>query len=139
MLKSLLYPFYLFWNISVTLYKCSVGRPDCSRCLSNITTNSELNCGWCSTDDMCTVQGGSECSGGWMSPGENENCPLPTLMTASTYCYTIHMWLNTSKWTSCILGQKFKINFLLFFKCLLLILSSILVQILLKSNIVFSM
>ena len=63
--------------ISVTLYKCEVDRPDCSRCLSNSTTRPELMCGWCRSDTMCTVS--DSCSGGWITSNDNVNCPAPVL------------------------------------------------------------
>ncbi|PIK38291.1 putative plexin-A4 [Apostichopus japonicus] len=40
---------------TVILYKCSVDRPDCSRCLSNITTPPVLMCIWCSSQSLCAV------------------------------------------------------------------------------------
>ncbi|XP_071959828.1 plexin-B-like [Antedon mediterranea] len=50
----------VFWNdneidnaYQVTLYKCSVQRPDCSRCYSMNTTRSGLDCVWC-TGDQCS-------------------------------------------------------------------------------------
>ncbi|XP_072025087.1 plexin-A2-like [Amphiura filiformis] len=63
----------------VTLYKCEVNRPDCSRCLSSTTTRPELMCGWCKTNAMCTVNDNSKCSGDWLAPGTNDNCPVPIL------------------------------------------------------------
>ena len=75
--------------VAVTLYKCAVERPDCSRCLSNLTTRSELNCGWCSMDDMCTVQGSSQCTGGWVSASTNQNCPSPVLTKVRTQKFVL--------------------------------------------------
>ncbi|XP_071816533.1 plexin-A4-like [Apostichopus japonicus] len=43
-------------TINVILYKCSVDRPDCSRCLSNITTPPVLMCIWCSSQSLCAVR-----------------------------------------------------------------------------------
>ncbi|XP_071959847.1 plexin-B-like [Antedon mediterranea] len=50
----------VFWNgnvidnaYQVTLYKCNVQRPDCSRCYSMNTTRSGLDCVWC-TGDQCS-------------------------------------------------------------------------------------
>ncbi|XP_033120025.1 plexin-A4-like isoform X2 [Anneissia japonica] len=39
----------------VKLYNCSVERPDCSRCLSNITAPPSLQCVWCGPSTGCTV------------------------------------------------------------------------------------
>ncbi|XP_072025085.1 hepatocyte growth factor receptor-like [Amphiura filiformis] len=68
---------------AVALYKCEVGRPDCSRCLSNITTMPELGCGWCQTDRICSVRDSSECTGTWIPPNTNMNCPSPMLTGVS--------------------------------------------------------
>ncbi|XP_072026114.1 plexin-A4-like [Amphiura filiformis] len=67
------------FGFKVTLYKCEVKRPDCSRCLSSTTTRPELMCGWCKTNTMCTVNDNSKCSGGWLEAGTDENCPMPIL------------------------------------------------------------
>ncbi|XP_072025086.1 plexin-A2-like [Amphiura filiformis] len=70
------------YGFYVTLYKCEVGRPDCSRCLSNITTMPELGCGWCQTDGICNV-GDPVCTGTWIPPNTNVNCPSPMLTGVS--------------------------------------------------------
>ncbi|XP_071816299.1 plexin-A4-like [Apostichopus japonicus] len=46
---------YIDGTNNVVLYKCSVDRPDCSRCLSNITTPPVLMCIWCSSQSLCAV------------------------------------------------------------------------------------
>ncbi|XP_071816262.1 plexin-B-like isoform X3 [Apostichopus japonicus] len=47
---------YIDGTNNVVLYKCSVDRPDCSRCLSDITTPSVLMCIWCSSQSLCAVR-----------------------------------------------------------------------------------
>ncbi|PIK38090.1 putative plexin-B-like [Apostichopus japonicus] len=47
---------YIDGTNNVILYKCSVDRPDCSRCLSNITTPPVLMCIWCSSQSLCAVR-----------------------------------------------------------------------------------
>ncbi|XP_071816249.1 plexin A3-like isoform X4 [Apostichopus japonicus] len=47
---------YIDGTNNVILYKCSVDRPDCSRCLSNITTSPVLMCIWCSSQSLCAVR-----------------------------------------------------------------------------------
>ncbi|XP_033124851.1 plexin-A4-like, partial [Anneissia japonica] len=67
----------IVWNNSnfidniyqVTLYKCSVQRPDCSRCHSNNTTRPQLNCVWCG--DRCVYD--SFCS------KNISDCPAPVI------------------------------------------------------------
>ena len=74
--------------LSVTLYKCEVDRPDCSRCLSNFETRPELMCGWCRSDTMCTVSESSQCSGGWITSNDNVNCPAPVLSGVRLFMFT---------------------------------------------------
>ncbi|XP_071961387.1 plexin-A4-like [Antedon mediterranea] len=56
---------------NVTLYNCSVERPDCSRCLSNITAEPSLDCVWCGNGKGCTVS--NLCS------NEVDVCPAPKI------------------------------------------------------------
>ena len=74
--------------ISVTLYRCEVDRPDCSRCLSDFETRPELMCGWCRSDTMCTVSDSSQCSGGWITSNDNINCPAPVLSGVRLFMFT---------------------------------------------------
>ena len=67
----------------VTLYKCDVGRPDCSRCLSNLITMPEFGCGWCQSDGICSVQDSPACKSGWIPPSIRVNCPNPVLVAVS--------------------------------------------------------
>ncbi|XP_071960878.1 plexin-A4-like [Antedon mediterranea] len=60
---------YIDFNWKVTLYDCSVGRPDCSTCLSPLTTPPEYNCTWCNTG-ICVLE--SRCSA-----GQPPSCPPP--------------------------------------------------------------
>ncbi|XP_071853513.1 plexin-A4-like isoform X4 [Apostichopus japonicus] len=48
-------------SYKVILYDCHEGRSDCSRCLSNITTHPEFQCGWCPKQSSCTVR--EKCTG----------------------------------------------------------------------------
>ncbi|XP_071961389.1 plexin-B-like [Antedon mediterranea] len=60
---------YIDSSWTVTLYDCSVGRPDCSRCLSPLTTLPEYKCTWCNTG-KCVLE--SRCSA-----GKPPSCPSP--------------------------------------------------------------
>ncbi|XP_072046280.1 plexin-A2-like [Amphiura filiformis] len=67
------------YGYEVTLYKCEAERPDCSRCLSSLTTIPEVECGWCQTDDICSVEDSLQCTGGWIPSNTDTNCPNPVL------------------------------------------------------------
>ncbi|XP_038061689.1 plexin-B-like [Patiria miniata] len=63
----------------VTLYKCEVLRPDCSRCVSNETTRAELGCMWCG--DTCGVWDSAACLSTVQSVSMDNtiNCPDPVI------------------------------------------------------------
>ncbi|XP_038061687.1 plexin-B1-like [Patiria miniata] len=67
------------YNFTVTLYKCEVLRPDCSRCISNETTRAELGCMWCG--DTCGVIDSTVCMTADEKVTRNNtiNCPDPLL------------------------------------------------------------
>ncbi|XP_071961330.1 plexin-A1-like [Antedon mediterranea] len=60
---------YIDFSWKVTLYDCSVGRTDCSSCLSPLTTPPEYNCTWCNPA-MCVLE--PRCSA-----GKPPSCPPP--------------------------------------------------------------
>ncbi|XP_022111248.1 plexin-B1-like [Acanthaster planci] len=67
------------YGFNVTLYKCEVQKPDCSRC---VTARPELGCVWCAT--MPTVSGvcklNETCSDNSENPYNGFNCPNPVLL-----------------------------------------------------------
>ena len=66
--------------LAVTLYNCSVGRPDCSRCISAETSRPELLCGWCKDSWTCGVEGSPGCTRGvWIAASSNLGCPAPNI------------------------------------------------------------
>ncbi|XP_033647397.1 hepatocyte growth factor receptor-like [Asterias rubens] len=82
--RELIVPLRVHWNgdmqlernnNTVTLYKCDVDRPDCSRCLSVETARPELGCRWCGT--KCAFMEDTECPSSSLSPGSQ--CPAPVL------------------------------------------------------------
>ncbi|XP_066284812.1 plexin-A1-like isoform X4 [Branchiostoma lanceolatum] len=58
-------------GVTVTLYKCSSQRTDCSLC---VTAPPRYSCGWCK--DTCTVRQACRNRG---ETWELENCPAPTI------------------------------------------------------------
>ncbi|XP_038061354.1 plexin-B-like, partial [Patiria miniata] len=68
------------YDFTVTLYKCEVLRPDCSRCISDETTRAELGCMWCG--DTCGVTESTVCmtADEKVTLQDNRNCPDPVLM-----------------------------------------------------------
>uniref|UniRef100_A0A8C4NK64 Sema domain-containing protein n=1 Tax=Eptatretus burgeri TaxID=7764 RepID=A0A8C4NK64_EPTBU len=56
---------------SVTVYKCSVGREDCSLCQ---TADAELECTWCAKDHRCVFK--TNCT----SKEEPSKCPAPRIV-----------------------------------------------------------
>uniref|UniRef100_A0A674CQV0 Plexin-B1 n=1 Tax=Salmo trutta TaxID=8032 RepID=A0A674CQV0_SALTR len=65
----------LFLSLLVTLYNCSVGRSDCSRCH---TADQKYGCVWCGGDQSTCLYGDS-CS----EPIE-QTCPAPVIHAVST-------------------------------------------------------
>ncbi|XP_022111254.1 plexin-B-like [Acanthaster planci] len=67
-------------GFTVTLYKCEVLRPDCSRCVSEETTRAELGCVWCG--NTCGVLASAVCeTAAEIVNLHNEiNCPDPVIM-----------------------------------------------------------
>ncbi|XP_072026499.1 plexin-A2-like [Amphiura filiformis] len=69
------------YAFQVTLFKCEVDRPDCSRCVSGLTTRPELQCGWCIDSKLCAVEDHPNCieSRSLIRESGNENCPSPVI------------------------------------------------------------
>ena len=67
---------YLF---TVRLYKCESFRPDCSRCVSEVTTQEELGCVWC--DGICAVNDSAVClmTNSMVTRDNGLNCPDPVI------------------------------------------------------------
>ena len=67
---------YLF---TVRLYKCESLRPDCSRCVSEVTTQKELGCVWC--DGICAVNDSAVClmTNSMVTRDNGLNCPDPVI------------------------------------------------------------
>ncbi|XP_070557206.1 plexin-B2-like [Ptychodera flava] len=62
----------------VTLYDCSIGRRDCSQCLSELTTRLPLQCGWCKRSSSCEVK--ELCtSDEWLPYETTESCDDPVI------------------------------------------------------------
>ncbi|XP_038069358.1 plexin-B-like [Patiria miniata] len=65
-------------GFDVTLYKCKVEKPDCSRC---VTARSALDCVWCgampSESGVCKLN--EVCSGNRVTLDNGLNCPDPVL------------------------------------------------------------
>ncbi|XP_022105359.1 plexin-B-like isoform X2 [Acanthaster planci] len=66
------------YQFTVTLYKCEVLRPDCSRCVSEETARAKLGCVWCG--NTCGVMDSAVCDNAQMvTPNNGLNCPDPVL------------------------------------------------------------
>ena len=67
----------------MTLFKCEIDRPDCSRCVSELTTRQELECRWCGVSEVCAVQDHPDCmysdTDPWRREDGNMNCPVPVI------------------------------------------------------------
>lgn len=57
--------------LNVTLYNCSYGRNDCSKCLAN----AEYNCSWCDLEEHQACIFTESCKNNHI----NEDCPSPTI------------------------------------------------------------
>ncbi|XP_033647915.1 plexin-B-like [Asterias rubens] len=67
------------YGFKVRLYKCESLRPDCSRCVSEVTTNEELGCVWC--DGTCAVTDSTVClmTNSMVTRDNGLNCPDPVI------------------------------------------------------------
>ncbi len=68
------------YGFKVTLYKCESLRPDCSRCVSEETTQEELGCVWC--DGTCAVNDSAVClkTSSMVTRDNGLNCPDPVIL-----------------------------------------------------------
>ncbi|XP_033645766.1 plexin-B-like [Asterias rubens] len=67
------------YSFKVRLYKCESLRPDCSRCVSEETTQEELGCVWC--DGICAVNDSAVClmTNSMVTRDNGLNCPDPVI------------------------------------------------------------
>ncbi|XP_033115020.1 plexin-B-like [Anneissia japonica] len=63
---------YIDYQFIVTLYKCSVGQPDCSTCLSSLSTPPVYNCSWCN-------RGGCVYASDCVEADIPSSCPAPVV------------------------------------------------------------
>ncbi|XP_022105007.1 plexin-B1-like [Acanthaster planci] len=65
------------YGFNVTIYKCEVQKPDCSRC---VTARPELGCLWCDSMPALSVCKLNEtCTGNVVTSFNGVNCPDPVL------------------------------------------------------------